>query len=99
MTVYYIKQDNTIWGCGEPECCGEYEERIEESFVDCEHEIPESEMTGDHLQGCNGGGEVVNWRKAKHLEVLAFEDGKSDGFQEGSDWGIEWVQKKQKENK
>ncbi len=97
MTIYYIKQDNTIWGCGEPGCCGENWEQIEEFFVDCEHEIPESEMTGDHLQSCNGGGEVLKWRKAKRLEVQAFEDGKSDGFQEGSDWGIEW-QKKQEKN-
>ena len=99
MTIYYVKQDNTIWGCGEADCCGEYEERIEESFVDCDHEIPESEMTGYHLQACNGGGDVLDWREAGSFEILAFRDGKSDGFQEGSDWGIEWVQKKQGENK
>ena len=62
-------------------------------------DIPEDEMTGDHLWSCNGGGPVLKWRKAKRLEIQAFEDGKSDGFQEGSDWGIEWVQKKQGENK
>ena len=35
MTVYYVKQDNTIWGCGDPGCCGEYYEEIDEEFVDC----------------------------------------------------------------
>lgn len=99
MTLYYVKQDNTIWGCGEPGCCGEYYEEIDESFVSCDHEIPEDEMTAEHLHSCNGGGPVLKWRKAKRLEVQAWEDGKSNGFQEGSDWGIEWVQKKQGENK
>jgi hypothetical protein len=90
VTIYYIKQDNTIWGCGEPGCCGEYYEEIDESFVDCDCEISESEMTGDHLHGCNGGGPVLEWRKADRFEILAFKAGKSDGFQEGSDWGIEY---------
>ena len=97
MTIYYIKQDDTIWGCGDPECCGEYYEEIRESFVDCQCNIPENEMTGDHLHGCNGGGPVLKWRKAKPIEILAFEHGKRDGWQEGSDWGIEW--QKSKENK
>jgi hypothetical protein len=98
MTIYYIKQDNTIWGCGEADCCGEYEEEIDESFVDCDCEIPESEMTGDHLQSCNGGGDVLDWRKADRFEILAFNAGKDEGFQEGSDWGIEW-QKEREEKK
>ena len=90
MTIYYVKQDNTVWGCGDAECCGEYYEEIDKTFVDCEHEIPEAQMTGDHLQGCVGGGPVLKWRKAKKLEVYAFNSGKDEGFQEGSDWGIEW---------
>jgi hypothetical protein len=94
MTLYYIKQDDTVWGCGDPECCGEWYEDITESFVKCEDNIPEEEMTADHLHGCNGGGPVLKWRKAKHKEIQAYEDGKSEGFQEGSDWGIEWQKKK-----
>lgn len=90
MTIYYVKQDNSIWGCGEADCCGEWYEEIDETFVDCDCGISESQMNGDHLQGCVGGGPVLEWRKADNLEVQAFEDGKSDGFQEGSDWGIEW---------
>lgn len=98
MTIYYVKQDDTIWGCGDPECCGEYYEEINESFVRCDCSIPESDMTGDHLWACNGGGPVLDWRKATPLEAIAFEFGKSEGWQEGSDWGIEW-QKKESENK
>lgn len=94
MTVYYVKQDNTVWGCGEPGCCGEYYEDIVESFVDCNCNISDNEMTADHLQGCNGGGPVLKWRKAKSLEIQAFFDGKNDGFEEGSEW-----QKKQEETK
>jgi hypothetical protein len=90
MTIYYVKQDNTIWGCGEADCCGEYEEEIDRTFVDCNCEIPEAQMTGDHLQSCVGGGPVLKWRKANKLEVYAFNSGKDEGFQEGSDWGIEW---------
>lgn len=94
MTLYYVKQDDTVWGCGDPECCGEYYEEITESFVNCEDNIPEADMTGDHLHGCNGGGPVLKWRKAKKKEVQAYEDGKTQGFQEGSDWGIEWQKNK-----
>lgn len=93
MTIYYVKQDDTIWGCGDPDCCGEYYEEISESFVNCECDIPEDKMTGDHLQGCNGGGPVLKWRKAKLKESQAYGDGLTEGFQEGSDWGIEWQKK------
>lgn len=96
MTLYYIKQDNTIWGCGDPECCGEYYEQIEESFVDCKCENIEFEMA-DHLQCDAGGGPVLKWRKAKPLEVQAWNDGKDEGFQEGSDWGIEWQKSKEEQ--
>ena len=30
MTFYYLKQDDTIWECGDPACCGEYYEEISE---------------------------------------------------------------------
>ena len=74
-SIYYVKQDNTIWGCGDPECCGEYYEEIDEDFVKCDHDIPESEMTGDHLHFCNGGGPVLKWRKAKDREYIAWRRG------------------------
>ena len=93
MTIYYVKQDNTVWGCGDPECCGEYYEEIDETFINCDHEIPEAKMTGDHLQGCVGGGPVLKWRKAKRLEIQAFSDGKDDGFQEGWNAGEEYERK------
>lgn len=90
MTIYYLKQDDTIWGCGDPGCCGEYYEDIRESFVNCECGIPEAEMTGDHLWGCNGGGPVLKWRKAKPKEIQAYQDGISDGYSDGWESGIEW---------
>jgi hypothetical protein len=97
VTLYYVKQDNTVWCCEEDS--GPYYEEIVESFVDCDHNIPEPEMTADHLHGCNGGGPVLKWRKAKELEVQAFSSGKDDGFQEGWDSGIEWQKDKQGESK
>lgn len=96
MTIYYIEQDDTIPGCGDPECCGEYYEDITQSFVKCEC-IPESEMSSDHLQGCNGGGPVLKWRKAKRKEIQAFEDGYSEGHSDGWGYGIDWQKKKANE--
>jgi hypothetical protein len=97
MTLYYIKQDNTIWCCEEDS--GAYCEQIEESFVDCDHNINESEMTADHLHGCAGSGEVLKWRKAKQLEVQAWSNGKDDGFQEGWNAYAEWQMSKKGESK
>ena len=94
MTLYYVKQDDTVWGCGDPECCGEYYEDITESFVKCRCEIKEEDMTADHLHGCNGGGPVLKWRKAKSKEIQAFEDGYSEGHSDGWGFGIEWQKKK-----
>jgi len=82
MTLYYVKQDNTVWGCGEPGCCGEYSEEVIESFIDCDH-LPVTEMTAAHLHICAGGGPVLKWRKAKRLELLAWTDGHGDGFEDG----------------
>jgi hypothetical protein len=90
MTLYYVKQDDTIWGCGDPECCGEYYEEIEESFVECKCGIPEEDMTADHLHVCNGGGPVLKWRKAKKKEVVAFRDGETNIYYEAFEKGIEF---------
>lgn len=87
MTLYYLKQDDTVWGCGEPGCCGENYEEISESFVDCTCEV---EVDADHLQGCNGGGPVLEWRKAQALESEAYEDGKAEGWSDGAVWGEEY---------
>ena len=94
MTLYYVEQDDSYVGCGEPGCCGESYEGTEESFVNCTCEEVESNMA-DHLQYCNGGGEVLFWRKATDLEIRAWHDGKDEGFQAGADWGIEWQKKKE----
>lgn len=96
MTIYYVKQDNTVWGCGDPSCCGEYYEEIDEKFHECDCKDVESDMV-EHLQICMGGGPVLKWREAKKIEVQAFRDGKYNGFSEGFESGIEY--QKKKENK
>ena len=96
MTIYYIEQDDTVWGCGDPECCGEYYEDITQSFVKCECEQIHPDNEPDmvlHLQSCNGGGPVLKWRKAKRKEIQAFEDGYSEGHSDGWGYGIEWQKK------
>lgn len=87
MTIYYLKQDNTIWGCGDPECCGEYYEEIDEEFVDCTCEV---EVDADHLHVCNGGGPVLEWRKATDLEAIAYRNGKDNSYYDGYDSGWEF---------
>ena len=99
MTVYYIKQDNTIWCCEAD--CGPYYEQIDESFVECTCEQVEPNVKPDiagHLQSCAGGGPILKWREAKPLERLAFMRGKDDGASEGYFDGVEY-QKRQGENK
>jgi hypothetical protein len=96
MTVYYIRQDNTIWGCGDPDCCGINYEEIEERFVECKC-VPESEITAEHLHTCAGGGPVLKWRTAKLLEAKAWSDGRDEGFDDGATWGIEWQKKRETE--
>jgi hypothetical protein len=92
MTIYYLKQDDTVWGCGDPECCGEYYEEIVESFVNCTCKV---EVDADHLHSCNGGGPVLKWRKAKRKETQAFNNGYTDGYSDGWEAAIEWYKKKE----
>ena len=97
MTIYYVKQDNTIWGCGDPECCGEYYEEIDEIFHDCDCQdlkIEDDSDMAEHLQGCMGGGPVLKWRKAKERELVAFYAGQEDGFNEGWSAGEDYEKKK-----
>ena len=75
MTLYYIKQENTVWCCEADS--GEYFEDIVESFIECKC-LPDSQMTAEHLHHCNGGGPVLKWRKAKPLEIQAFYDGQEE---------------------
>ena len=93
MTIYYIKQDNTIWGCGDPACCGEYFEEIEESFLKCDHKNVDAE----HLHSCNGGGPVLEWRKANTLEAIAYEFGNNNSYGDGWTDGNEYATEKTKD--
>lgn len=88
MTVYYVKQDNTVWGCGDPGCCGEYYEEIDDIFYNCD--CKDVQVDSDHLQGCMGGGPVLKWRKATPKETLAFTNGRDTGYSEGHWDGAEY---------
>ena len=92
MTVYYLKQDDTIWGCGDPECCGEYYEEISEEFVDCTCEV---EVDADHLHSCNGGGPVLEWREATDTEKIAYKSGLSNGYWVAFEAGIEFQKREE----
>lgn len=96
MTIYYLKQDDTIPGCGDPECCGEYYEEISESFIDCTCEV---EVDADHLHGCNGGGPVLEWRKATDVGKIAYDSGVNDAYWVAFEAGIEFQKKEAKDEK
>ena len=82
MTIYYIKQDNTVWCCEEDS--GKYYEQIDVSFVKCEcSQIIEQETFEEHLQGHKGGGRVLKWRKAKQNEISAWYAAGDEFFDEG----------------
>lgn len=87
MTLYYVKQDNMGWCCEADS--GPYYEDHEESFVDCECELPDNAMTAEHLQDCNGGGLVIEWRSATSNELSAHESGRYDGYNDGFSFGRE----------
>lgn len=97
MTIYYVKQDNTVWGCGDPECCGEYYEEIENIFHECD--CKDVQVDADHLQGCIGGGPILKWRKATKKETLAFTNGKDTGYSEGHWDGCEYQKKQSSDGK
>ena len=81
MSIYYIKQDNTVWCCEEDS--GPYNQEIDISFVKCECPQVEPETMAEHLQGHQGGGQVLKWRKANENERSAWYGGKDEVFDEG----------------
>ena len=84
MSIYYIKQDNTVWCCEEDS--GPLWEQIEISFVKCECSQIEPDEMAEHLQGHKGGGRVLKWRKANHKETSAWYGGKDEVFDEGMEF-------------
>lgn len=78
--IYYVKQDDTIWGCGEEECCGEYSEYTKESFVDMPFGV---DITEESLRSEIGGGEILEFREATHLECLSWYTAYDEGYCEG----------------
>lgn len=84
MSIYYIKQDNTVWCCEEDS--GPYQEQIEDTFVKCECASVWARKEADmanHLQEHAGGGKVLKWRMATGIELAAWYSGGDDAFQEG----------------
>jgi hypothetical protein len=90
MTLYYVKQDNMSWCCEDDS--GPYYEDHEESFVNCECELPDGKMTADHLHGCNGGGPVLKWREATDKECAAYQSGWLDGRHDQSEDDYTWTE-------
>jgi len=78
MPVYYVMQDNTIFGCGDSECCGADFEDIYESFLEVSDE---EENTHDAIISAIGGGPILEFRKATDKELIAYMAGRSAGFE------------------
>lgn len=81
MTIYYVEQDDSNWGCSEPGCCGESYEATQITFVklDDKNNTIDKEFLWYEL----GGGEPLNWRKARKKELHAWDGGSREGFYEG----------------
>jgi len=87
MTLYYAKQDNTIWGCGDPECCGSYYEEIDEIFVDVDEEdVTYIGSLESRILMEVGGGEILEVREATPTENRAYYAGVSVGFTHGAEY-------------
>jgi hypothetical protein len=77
MPLYFVKQDNTIWGCGESGCCGSYYEDITVAFV----QMPKNEpVTADTILSKIGGGPILKFRAATMKELQAYIDGRNEGY-------------------
>lgn len=83
MNLFYYKQDNTIWGCGDEDCCGDDYEEFEGTFV-----WSDEPMTADEFIDEFGGGEVVEIRPATDSEIEAYEDGRHSAFSSAISEGL-----------
>lgn len=81
MSLYYAKQDNTIWGCGESGCCGPYYEDIQETFIEIYDDG--NPVDAERLQSEEGGGPILSFKIATHKQAVAYESGKMAGYEDG----------------
>mgnify|MGYP006397661833 CR=1 FL=1 len=84
MPLYYVKQDNTSDGCGDPLCCGEYYKDIVVSFVEI---LNDELVTAGAIRAQLGGGPVLKFRAATLKELQAYIYGRSKGYSIGHEAG------------
>lgn len=75
MKLWAYKLDNTIPGCGDPDCCGDFGEEIEWFFYYSEKALTAEEFLAEH-----GGGTVLEIRQATDSEFDAYASGENDGY-------------------
>lgn len=79
MTLYYAKQDNTIWCCEEDS--GPYHEDIRETFIEVYDD--DKPINAETLQSEEGGGPILSFKIATHKQAVAYEKGKMAGYEDG----------------
>lgn len=75
MRLWAYKLDNTVPGCGEPDCCGDFGEEIEWFFYYSQKALTAEEFLAEH-----GGGTVLEIREATDLEFDAYCSGETEGY-------------------
>ena len=80
MNLYGYKVDNSIWGCGDIECCGGDYEKIEWDFI-----ISDEPMTAEEYKKEFGSGDVLEIRPATDSEVDAYFSGQDKGYAEANE--------------
>lgn len=77
MKMWAYKLDNTVPGCGEPDCCGDNYEEIEWDF-----RYSLQPLTADEYTEKYGGGEMLEIRQATETEEWAYWCGQEKGWDE-----------------
>lgn len=75
MKLWAYKLDNTVPGCGEPDCCGDFGEEIEWFFYYSDKALTAEEFLDEH-----GGGTVLEIREATDSEFDAYASGETEGY-------------------
>lgn len=86
LWAYFV--DNTVPGCGDPDCCGDWEDKGWDYHVSVEP------MTAQEYELVYGGV-VLEVREANNDEQNGYWAGYSDGTSSGWQTAERWFQKKE----
>jgi hypothetical protein len=89
MRLWAYKQDNTVPGCGDPDCCDTWED------LEWNYHLSAEPLTAEQYQEEHGGGPVLEIRQATKKEARGYWAGFEQGTESGWANAELWLQKKQ----